>query len=126
VQSGPAIPKAEILNEQVVTNLFDPNEVELKDINKLQARPYGNIMSKNPYIQNQIQHNNNNIEHHLTSNVRPFERNLMKELIYSRRNNLPSLKSETIFNQDVHNLNYSNKMLDKVGNKKDTYKQGIF
>ncbi len=102
VQTGPVIPNAQILNEQPVTNLLNPNEMELQDINKLQAMPYGSVMNKNRFIQTSIKTMDNVHSHELIHSVKPFEKQAMADLIYSRRNNLPAFKAEQIFNEKMH------------------------
>ncbi len=99
VAGVPVIPYAQILEEQPVTNLFEPGKLELRDINKMQALPYGKIMNKDRFIQESIKAMDRDHTHHMLAGIRPYEKNLMREYIYSQRNEIPHFKFENLYNK---------------------------
>ncbi len=100
----PVIPHSQIINEQPVTNLFDPSVIELKDINKVQPEPYGNIQAKNKFIQSSIRQMDTVNTHALIHGITPYQNSLMKQLIWERRNSLPSYKFEAEYNEKFHGI----------------------
>jgi hypothetical protein len=128
VAGVPAIPYAQILNEQPVTNLFEPGKLELRDINKMQSLPYGRIMSKNKFIQESIKTMDRDQTHYMLAGVRPYERNVMRDYIYSQRNEIPHFKFENIYNKqnvDSGAVRYGSIKMDKaaLGKGKNAYKR---
>lgn len=97
------IPDSVIVNDQPATNLLNPQQDELADVDKRSPyQYYGTIATNIGPIEQNINALSTAQAHSIRRKVQPFIRESMRELIYNRRNNLPALKAEQKYDVDSH------------------------
>jgi hypothetical protein len=120
----PVVPYKLILSEQPATNLIDPIDVELKDINKNQGRYYGQTLGNTNVISRGIAKYADHQSFNLIHDVKPLQRSLIRKLIEERKNNLPNFRPEATMSRETHAkfIKKNKTMLHKKMDKKTAYK----